>query len=68
MRQAITKVLNALRLMRKSAMGYIDQLIENYGYAAVFIVLALELFSLPIPDEVMVLLFVGYFTKIGLLH
>ncbi|MEK5258736.1 MULTISPECIES: hypothetical protein [Paenibacillus] len=54
--------------MRKSAMGYIDQLIENYGYAAVFIVLALELFSLPIPDEVMVLLFVGYFTKIGLLH
>ncbi|MCH6186234.1 hypothetical protein MKN04_00955 [Paenibacillus polymyxa] len=48
-------------------MGYIDQLIENYGYAAVFIVLALGLFSLPIPDEVMVL-FVGYFTKIGLLH
>jgi membrane protein DedA with SNARE-associated domain len=48
-------------------MGYIDQLIENYGYAAVFIVLALGLFSLPIPDEVMVLL-VGYFTKIGLLH
>lgn len=35
-------------------MGYIDQLIESYGYAAVFIVLALGLFSLPIPDEVMV--------------
>ncbi|WP_336376733.1 MULTISPECIES: DedA family protein [unclassified Bacillus (in: firmicutes)] len=48
-------------------MGYIDQLIEYYGYAAVFIVLALGLFSLPIPDEAMVLL-VGYFTKIGLLH
>ncbi|MBD8036321.1 VTT domain-containing protein [Solibacillus sp. A46] len=48
-------------------MAYIDQLIGNYGYAAVFIILALGLFSLPIPDEVMVLL-VGYFTKIGLLH
>ncbi|MDF9614157.1 DedA family protein [Bacillus tropicus] len=67
MRQAIVIVLNALRLMKESAMGYINQLIENYGYAAVFIVLALGLFSLPIPDEVMVLL-VGYFTKIGLLH
>ncbi|MEI3895928.1 DedA family protein [Bacillus sp. CCNWLW75] len=53
--------------MKESAMGYIDQLIEYYGYAAVFIVLALGLFSLPIPDEAMVLL-VGYFTKIGLLH
>ncbi|MER2109190.1 MAG: DedA family protein [Solibacillus sp.] len=48
-------------------MAYVDQLIGNYGYAAVFIILALGLFSLPIPDEVMVLL-VGYFTKIGLLH
>ena len=48
-------------------MVFINQLIENYGYAAVFIILALGLFSLPIPDEVMVLL-VGYFTKIGLLH
>lgn len=48
-------------------MASIDQLIGNYGYAAVFIVLALGLFSLPIPDEAMVLL-VGYFTKIGLLH
>ena len=48
-------------------MVFINQLIENYGYAAVFIILVLGLFSLPIPDEVMVL-FVGYFTKIGLLH
>lgn len=48
-------------------MAFIDQLIENYGYIAIFIVLALGLFSLPIPDEVMVLL-VGYFTKIGVLH
>ena len=48
-------------------MVFINQLIENYGYAAVFIILALGLFSLPIPDELMVLL-VGYFTKIGLLH
>ena len=48
-------------------MVFINQLIENYGYAAVFIILVLGLFSLPIPDEVMVLL-VGYFTKIGLLH
>lgn len=48
-------------------MAYIDQLIGNYGYAAVFIILALGLFSLPVPDEAMVLL-VGYFTKIGLLH
>lgn len=48
-------------------MVFINQLIENYGYAAVFIMLALGLFSLPIPDEVMVLL-VGYFTKIGMLH
>ncbi|CAM5536082.1 DedA family protein OS=Lysinibacillus sphaericus OX=1421 GN=LS41612_15585 PE=3 SV=1 [Lysinibacillus sphaericus] len=48
-------------------MTFIDQLIENYGYTAIFIILALGLFSLPIPDELMVLL-VGYFTKIGLLH
>lgn len=48
-------------------MAYIDQLIGSYGYAAIFILLALGLFSLPIPDEVMVLL-VGYFTKIGYLH
>lgn len=48
-------------------MELINQLIGNYGYAAIFIVLALGLFSLPIPDEVMVL-FVGYFTKTGLLH
>ncbi|MEY8749430.1 DedA family protein [Alkalicoccobacillus gibsonii] len=45
----------------------ISQLIENYGYAAIFIVLALGLFSLPIPDEVLVLL-VGYLTKMGLLN
>ena len=48
-------------------MAYIDQLIGSYGYAAIFILLALGLFSLPIPDELMVLL-VGYFTKIGYLH
>ena len=48
-------------------MAYIEQLIGNYGYAAVFIILALGLFSMPIPDELLVLL-VGYFTKIGLLH
>ncbi|MEK4629098.1 MAG: DedA family protein [Solibacillus sp.] len=47
-------------------MTFINQLIENYGYAAILIVLALGLFSLPIPDEVLVLL-VGYLTKIGLL-
>lgn len=48
-------------------MAFINQLIENYGYVAIFIVLSLGLLSLPIPDEVMVLL-VGYFTKIQLLH
>lgn len=48
-------------------MVFINQLIENYGYAAVFIILVLGLFPLPIPDGMMVLL-VGYFTKIGLLH
>ncbi|MEE3956098.1 DedA family protein [Peribacillus frigoritolerans] len=48
-------------------MAFIDQLIENYGYVAIFIVLALGLFSIPIPDEVLVLL-VGYLTKIGMLH
>lgn len=48
-------------------MNYLDQLIVSYGYIAIFILLALGLFSLPIPDEVMVLL-VGYFTKIGHLH
>ncbi|MGE7603544.1 DedA family protein [Peribacillus sp. NPDC097675] len=48
-------------------MTLVNQLIENYGYAAIFIMLALGLFSLPIPDELMVLL-VGYFTKIGMLH
>lgn len=48
-------------------MAFVNQLIENYGYVAIFIVLSLGLLSLPIPDEVIVLL-VGYFTKIGLLH
>lgn len=48
-------------------MAFIEQLIENYGYLAIFTVLALGLFSLPVPDEVMVLL-VGYLTKTGLLH
>lgn len=48
-------------------MAFVNQLIENYGYVAIFIVLSLGLLSLPIPDEVMVLL-VGYFTKIQLLH
>ncbi|CAM5535810.1 DedA family protein OS=Lysinibacillus sphaericus OX=1421 GN=LS41612_15585 PE=3 SV=1 [Lysinibacillus sphaericus] len=43
-------------------MTFIDQLIENYGYTAIFIILALGLFSLPIPDELMVLL-VGYLRK-----
>lgn len=48
-------------------MALVNQIIENYGYAAIFILLVLGLFSLPIPDEVIVLL-VGYFTKIELLH
>lgn len=48
-------------------MDFMDQLITNYGYAAIFILLALGLFSIPIPDEVMIL-FVGYFTKEGYLH
>lgn len=44
-----------------------NQLIVNYGYIAIFVLLALGLFSIPIPDEVMVLI-VGYFTKTGHLH
>lgn len=48
-------------------MALVNQIIENYGYAAVFILLVFGLFSLPIPDEAVVLL-VGYFTKIELLH
>lgn len=50
-------------------MAFIEHLINHYGYLAIFIVLALGLLSmpLPIPDEVMVLL-VGYLTKVGLLH
>ncbi|MER1998224.1 MAG: DedA family protein [Lysinibacillus sp.] len=48
-------------------MALFEELITNYGYIAIFIILALGLFSLPIPDELMILL-VGYFTKIGLLH
>lgn len=48
-------------------MALFEELITSYGYIAIFIVLALGLFSLPVPDELMILL-VGYFTKIGLLH
>lgn len=48
-------------------MELFEELITSYGYVAIFFVLALGLFSLPIPDELMILL-VGYFTKIGLLH
>ena len=53
--------------MMQNTMVFINQLIEKYGYAAVFIILVLWLFPLPIPDGMMILL-VGYFTKIGLLH
>ena len=48
-------------------MALFESMITDYGYLAIFLVLALGIFSLPIPDELMILL-VGYFTKIGLLH
>ena len=48
-------------------MEFVDQMIGNYGYVAVFTLLALGLFSMPIPDELMVIL-VGYYTKLGILQ
>lgn len=39
----------------------------HYGYAAVFLFLALGIFGLPMPDEIVVAS-VGYFASIGLLN
>lgn len=44
-----------------------NQLISEYGYFAIFILLTLGIFGLPIPDEALMTL-LGYFTHIGTLN
>ncbi|MBD8035915.1 DedA family protein [Solibacillus sp. A46] len=48
-------------------MEVLNQLVSQYGYLAIFVILSLGLFGLPIPDELLVL-WIGYFTKIGTLN
>ncbi|MGE7024396.1 DedA family protein [Solibacillus cecembensis] len=48
-------------------MGIIQDLIASYGYLAIFFVLVLGIFGIPIPDEVL-LMIVGYFTNIHVLN
>lgn len=48
-------------------MELIQQLISDYGYLAIFLMLVLGIIGLPIPDEVMMTV-VGYFTSIHVLN
>lgn len=48
-------------------MGTIDYLISHYSYAAIFSLLMLGIFGLPIPDETL-LTFSGYLVSKGDLH
>lgn len=45
----------------------VEQIIANYGYIAVFLLLTLGIVGLPVPDEVLMML-VGYFTNVGTLN
>ncbi|MBD0408427.1 DedA family protein [Bacillus siamensis] len=48
-------------------MELVQQLISDYGYIAIFLMLTLGIIGLPIPDEVMMTL-VGYFAHIKVLN
>ncbi len=48
-------------------MDTLSELLMNYKYAAVFIIFALGLFGLPVPDEP-VILFIGHLASDGLLN
>lgn len=48
-------------------MELVQQLISDYGYIAIFLMLTLGIIGLPIPDEVMMTL-VGYFAHINVLN
>lgn len=45
----------------------LEQLVQHFGYIAVFTFLALGIFGLPLPDEI-VLTSIGYFSSTGLIH
>lgn len=48
-------------------MELVQQLIADYGYLAIFLMLVLGIVGLPIPDEVMMTV-VGYFTHTDVLN
>lgn len=48
-------------------MELVQQLISDYGYIAIFLMLTLGIIGLPIPDEVMMTL-VGYFAHLNVLN
>lgn len=48
-------------------MELVQQVIADYGYLAIFLMLVLGIIGLPIPDEVMMTI-VGYFTNIQVLN
>lgn len=48
-------------------MDFVMNLLETYSYAAIFIIFAIGLFGLPIPDEA-IILFIGHLTSTGLLN
>ncbi|MBO1581499.1 DedA family protein [Bacillus sp. XF8] len=48
-------------------MELVQQVIADYGYLAIFLMLVLGIIGLPIPDEVMMTI-VGYFTNINVLN
>lgn len=50
-----------------SSMSYLGSFMSQYGYASLFILMALESASLPIPSEV-VLPFAGYLVSVGILN
>ena len=43
-------------------MPWVIEMISQYGYAAIFVLLALGIIGLPVPDELL-MLFVGYLTS-----
>ncbi|PFE04971.1 DedA family protein [Bacillus cereus] len=48
-------------------MELVQQVIADYGYLAIFLMLVLGIVGIPIPDEVMMTV-VGYFTNINVLN
>lgn len=48
-------------------MEFAKELISQYGYIAVFLLLALGIIGLPVPDEIL-MTFVGYLTSVAILN